>query len=249
LQVTQHRNGSEVSQLLDRGELDAGLGGHLQTLAAALSGTDQAFFAAVGFEEAPDHLPVAMVVAAQIADGRISDGARIAMSARAAISDLQLRIFAAAEGIDYRSLDIVTMPFSEMQPALEKGDVDAASVPDPFADQIETSGVGRIVDRGTLSREMPDSGRVMITGLVSTKRWIEKNSDLAAAVVEVVGSFMPRAAEAVAKSSRVRQSQEPAFDTRLHQDDLQLAFDLAARFGIVANRLAAETVIAIPALD
>ncbi len=235
--------------MLDRGELDAGLGGHLQTLAGALAGSDQSFFAAVGFEESPDHLPVTMVVGTRGPMKGISNGATIAMSARAAISDLQLRIYATAEDIDYSSLKIVTMPFAEMNAALLNGDVDAVSAPDPFASQIESSGAGRIVDRGTLSRRMPEGGRVMITGLVSTKRWIEDHCDLATRVADVVERVVAEVPARGDDRSADVQVQEPIFDARLNSDDLQLAFDLAAEYGVVPGHLAAETVITVARSD
>lgn len=208
------------------------------------------FFSAVGFEQAPDHLPVTLTVSADGPARGIVDGATVAMSARAAISDLQVRIFSAAEGLEYESLRIVTMPFTEMQEAFEKGEIDAASVPDPFAAQIESSGVGRIIDRGTLSRKTPAIGRVMITGLVSTKRWIAEHHDLATRFAEVIGQVIaaappPRDGSAE-RSSRMH---EPTFDTRLRVADLQLAFDLAAGYGVVADSVAAEVLIAPPGLE
>ena len=158
-----------------------------------------------------------------------------------------MRIFAAAEGIDYSSLTIVTMPFAQMHAALANGEVDAASVPDPFATQIERAGEGTIVDRGTLSKKMPAGDRVMITGLVAKRRWIEDHRDLAARIAEVVGQVIadrpPVAGVGESVNARVH---EPTFDVRLHPEDLQLAFDLAADFGVVSGRLAAEDLIAIP---
>jgi NitT/TauT family transport system substrate-binding protein len=245
LAVTRFRNGSEVAQLIDRGELDSGLGGHLQTLAVALSGSEQSFFAAVGFEEAPDHLPVAMVVGNELSETGLADGAAIAMSARAAISDLQLRIFSAAQGIEYSSLKIVAMPFVEMHTALANREVDAASVPDPFATQIELSGAGTIVDRGTLGTKMPAHGRVMITGLVSTKGWIEEHRELAGLIKDVVQQAVNETQPTSEVAERAVLGQEPIFDTQLRRGDLQLAFDLAADFGVVPERLPAESVIAI----
>lgn len=238
--ITQLRNGSEVAEGLDRGDLDVGLGGHLQTLSAVLAGSRQSFFASLGFEEDPDHLPVTMVVGAKGANRGFSDGATIAMSARAAISDLQVRIFAAGEGVDYSSLRIVTMPFAEMQTALANGDIDCASVPDPFASQIESAGVGVIVDRGTLSKKMPVGGRVMITGIVSTRGWIEDHRQLASRVTDVVERVVNRVAVPDATHESVQQ---PTFDTRIRSDDLQLAFDLAAEYGVVSGRLRADTVV------
>lgn len=250
LAVTRFRNGSEVASGIERGELDVGLGGHLQTLTSALGGSGQVFFAALGFEESPDHLPVAIVVrAGESLSGR-ERGTAIAMSARTAISDLQLRIFCAAEGLPYGSFRIVTMPFGQMAGALRHAEIEAASVPDPFASEIAAAGIGVIVDRGTLSREMPARGRVMITGLVSTRHWLVAHRELAqrlrTAVAEAVTSWAE--ASSVGQLEGLPGVQMPTFHTELHADDLQLAYDLAARRGIVPRRLSAEEVIMEPDL-
>jgi NitT/TauT family transport system substrate-binding protein len=246
--VKRFRNGSEVAAGIERGELDVGLSGHLQTLSSALGGSGQVFFAPLGFEESPDHLPVTIVVRADKTLSGLESGATIAMSARAAISDLQLRIFCTAEGLPYESFRIVTMPFGEMAGALQRAEIEAASVPDPFAREIVAAGVGIVVDRGTLSREMPARSRVMITGLVSTRHWIVAHRELArrlrTAVAEAVTSWAQ--ASSVAQPKDLTEVQAPSFHTELHADDLQLAYDLAAREGIVPRRLAAEEVIMEP---
>jgi NitT/TauT family transport system substrate-binding protein len=246
--VTWFRNGSEVASGIERGELDVGLGGHLQTLSSALGGSGQVFFAPLGFEEPPDHLPVTIIVRAGETLGGREKGATIAMSARAAISDLQLRIFCSAEGLPYESFRIVTMPFGEMAGALRRAEIEAASVPDPFASEIAAAGIGVIVDRGTLSREMPATGRVMITGLVSTRHWLVAHRELArrlrTAVAEAVTSWVE--SSSVARLEGLPEVQRPSFHSELHANDLQLAYDLAARHAIVPRRLSAEKVMMEP---
>lgn len=250
LAVTRFRNGSEIASGIERGELDVGLGGHLQTLSSALGGSGLVFFAPLGFEESPDHLPVTIVVRAGQSLSGFEAGTTIAMSARTAISDLQLRIFCASEGLPYGSFRIVTMPFGEMAGALRRGEVEAASVPDPFASEIAAAGIGVIVDRGTLSREMPASGRVMITGLVSTRRWLVAHREparrLRTAVAEAVTSWAE--AGSAAQLEGLPGVQMPSFHAELRADDLQLAYDLAARRGIVDRRLCAEEVMIEPDL-
>jgi NitT/TauT family transport system substrate-binding protein len=246
--VTWFRNGSEVASGIERGKLDVGLGGHLQTLSSALRGSGQVFFAPLGFEESPDHLPVTIVVRAGQTLSRLAKGATIAMSARAAISDLQLRIFCSAESLPYESFRIVTMPFGEMAGALRRAEVEAASVPDPFASEIAAAGIGVIVDRGTLSREMPARSRVMITGLVSTRQWLLAHRELARRLRTVVAEAVTSWAElsSVAQREGIPEVQTPSFHAELHADDLQLAYDLAARHGIVPRRVSAEKVMMEP---
>ena len=54
-------NGSAATLALVRGTIDLGVSGHLQTLQAARGPLKQVFIAPLGFEEAPDHLPVALL--------------------------------------------------------------------------------------------------------------------------------------------------------------------------------------------
>ena len=98
LDVTSFPNGSVMSAAMARGEVDAGVGGHLQTL----DHPGQVFFGPLGFERAPDHLPIALV--SSVGSGRELEGKAVGVSARAAISELQLRIYMAGEGAEFERL-------------------------------------------------------------------------------------------------------------------------------------------------
>ena len=123
------------------------------------------FFAPLGFERAPDHLPIALV--STVGSGRELEGRAVGVSARAAISELQLRIYMSAEGADFERLTLEVMPFREMGDALRSGTIAAASAPDPFAAQLERDGLGRIVDRGSLSTALRPGERALIAGLAA----------------------------------------------------------------------------------
>ena len=122
------------------------------------------FLAPLGFERAPDDLPIALVSSVA---GRELEGESVGVSARAAISELQLRIFMAGEGADFDQLTLETMPFREMADSFRSGAIAAASVPDPFGAEFERDGLGRVVARGSLGTALPAGERVLIVGLAA----------------------------------------------------------------------------------
>jgi NitT/TauT family transport system substrate-binding protein len=230
LELRPFANGSAMSVAMANGEVDAGVGGHLQTLTASLEGAKQRFFAPLGFERAPDHLPIALV--SRVGSGGELEGTTVGVSARAAISELQLRIFMAGEGADFEQLRLETMPFGEMADALRSGSIAAASAPDPFAARLERDGLGRVVDRGSLGTALPDGQRALIAGLAADEAWLEHHMETARRLVEATG----RAIDDLAADKSLAGEpglQTAFFDRRLEPADLQRVFDLAFEHGLI----------------
>ena len=184
------------------------------------------FFAPLGFEESPDHLPIALVAGEGISGGRDLEGKAVGMSAKGAISELQLRIFMAAEGADYETLRSEAMPFTELAAAMESGAIAAASAPEPFATRLVDEGLGRVVDRGSLSRALAPGERALITGLAAERAWVEQSPETARRMVEAVG----RAVDDLAADATPNT---PRFDRRLEPADLQRVYDLAFEHGML----------------
>jgi NitT/TauT family transport system substrate-binding protein len=241
-ELTRFANGSEMSRALALGEVDAGVGGHLQTLAATLAGADQVFIAPLGFERAPDHLPIALVAAGPISSGRELEGATVGVSALAAISELQLRIYMRAQGADYGTLTLRAMPFAQLAAALESGEIAAASAPDPFAAQLAADGLAQIIDRGSLSAELADGERVMIAGLAASRAWVQSNPVAARAIA----GALARAVDELRGQPAPAGMHVPHFDRPLREADLQRVFDLAYEHGLVDRRTqAGELMVAL----
>jgi NitT/TauT family transport system substrate-binding protein len=242
LEVVTFQNGTLASAALAEGGVDVAVGGHIQTLAALLSGSDQVFIGSLGFERSPNHLPIALVAAGGISHGRELEGEVVGVSARAAISELQLRIFMHAAGADFGRVTLAPMPFDEMAQALRDSRIVAASCPDPFAGRLVSGGLARIVDRGSLSRALPDGERAMITGLAATRAWAERNPAPARALVAAVGSAIDELRARPAPPGE----HVPHYDRRLGRGDLQRVYDLAAEHGLVERAVDAGELIAAP---
>jgi ABC-type nitrate/sulfonate/bicarbonate transport system substrate-binding protein len=238
-ELTRFANGSAMSRALALGEVDAGVGGHLQTLAATLAGADQVFIAPLGFERAPDHLPIALVAAGGISSGRELEGAIVGVSALAAISELQLRIYMRAQGADHATLTLRAMPFAELAAALQSGEIAAASAPDPFAARLAADGLAQIIDRGSLSAELADGQRVMIAGLAASRAWVQGNAGAARAIA----GALARAIDELRGDPSPAGLHVPHFDRRLREADLQPVFDLAYEHALVDRRAQANELI------
>jgi ABC-type nitrate/sulfonate/bicarbonate transport system substrate-binding protein len=246
--VERFANGSAVSAALAEGTIDAGVSGHLQTLLAGVGADRQVFVAPLGFEEAPDHLPITLLGAPGVSDAHGLEGHQVAVSALGAISELQLRIFMEASGADYRSLRLAAMPFGEMGEALSSGRVGAASVPEPFASTLIESGVGHLLDRGSLSRGLHAGERAMIAGLAAKASWVSAHPEAVSRVTDALGRAIDDLAgdggEAAAMlagltaaATPIAGMQTPAFDRHLEAPDLQRVFDLALKHGLLGEQV------------
>jgi NitT/TauT family transport system substrate-binding protein len=253
--VERFANGSAASAALADGSIDAGVSGHLQTLLAGSGDARQVFIAPLGFEEAPDHLPITLLGAGGIATGSDLEGQKIAVSALGAISELQLRIFMRDEGADYDALELVAMPFTEMGTALRTGAVGAASVPEPFATALGAQGVGRIIDRGSLSRGLAPGERAMIAGIAATASWVAANPDAVATLRDALGRAIDDLRDDPTLATSMMAAplgggldtatmQAPRFDRALAPADLQRVFDLAATHGLLHGSPDAAALIA-----
>jgi NitT/TauT family transport system substrate-binding protein len=257
IEETRFNNGSALAEALAAREIDCGVGGHLQTLAAVLAGHDQVFIAPLAFEEPPHHLCICLVAGSDdLRSGVDLQGKAVAFSARGAMSDLQLRLYMSASRADFQTVRIVTMPFARMREALANGSVAAASVVEPFVSVVVASGAGRLIDRGSLSSRLTPGKRALITGVVSDRGWLSEHPLTAARVARAVthGIDIVRRDGEVARRmiaeftgvapDTVSRMQLPAFYPDLQAGDLQLVFDLATAFGLVERSVDAAELIA-----
>jgi NitT/TauT family transport system substrate-binding protein len=255
-EIVEFRNGSRAAEALDAGDLDFSVGGHLQTIAAVERGSDQVFIAPLAYEEPPDHLCIALLAPA---DGprsarELADGA-VAVSAAGAISELQLRQFMRAGDADYDSLRLVAMPFSDMARALGDKTVAAASAVEPFVTQLHTSGIATVLDRGSLSQSSETCKRVMITGIVARRSWIDGHRAEVRAVAAAIGRSIDfvRSHETEARTviaaytgMPVMAAQTmalPAFREFIDPSDLQPVIDLAVEYGMLTRWIPADDLI------
>jgi NitT/TauT family transport system substrate-binding protein len=99
---------------------------------------------------------VAPLIARKALSGQLAGpadlfGKRIAITNEAGSSWVGMYRYVTDAGRDFKDLDIVLMPFPDMVPALSSGQVDMATIIEPFASHAVTSDIGfQVVDEYTM---------------------------------------------------------------------------------------------------
>jgi NitT/TauT family transport system substrate-binding protein len=99
---------------------------------------------------------VAPLIAREALSGQLAGpadlfGKRIAITNEAGSSWVGMYRYVTDAGRDFKDLDIVLMPFPDMVPALSSGQVDMATIIEPFASHAVTSDIGfQVVDEYTM---------------------------------------------------------------------------------------------------
>jgi NitT/TauT family transport system substrate-binding protein len=254
VEVERFANGSAASAALADGTIEVGVSGHLQTLLIGSGEDRQVFLAPLGFEASPDHLPITLIARDGIDGARDLEGQPIAVSALGAISELQLRIFMHDQGADYDSVQLVAMPFREMGAAFASGSVAAASVPEPFASVLTAAGVGRIIDRGSLSSGLKPGNRAMIAGVASKADWAAADPEAVRGIADAIGLAIDDLAAnptlgvsmmagQIGGAVDTSLMQPPLFDRHLDVADLEVVFDLAHAHGLLPDSPDASALI------
>ncbi|MBA8826705.1 NitT/TauT family transport system substrate-binding protein [Saccharopolyspora lacisalsi] len=102
-------------------------------------------------------------------------GEKIAVNTRSNITELTTSVTLKTHGLQPSDVEFVVMDFSEMPAALQRGDVAAAAMIEPFASRANRLGAETLAD----TAKGPTTG-MPIAGYASTRQWVERHRDAAA---------------------------------------------------------------------
>nr|WP_245975745.1 ABC transporter substrate-binding protein [Amycolatopsis palatopharyngis] len=181
-------------------------------------------------------------------------GKRIAVTATNTISDVLVKSAMRANGVDFSDVDWISTPFPEMAGALERGDVDAAFLTEPFITLAAKSvGAVPVVDTATgPTEDLPTAG------YGSLAKFADGNP-------KTVGAFQRAMQKATDEAAADRSKVEPllvehgkidedtaaltsllTFQSELNAQRLQRVPDLLLEFGVIEQEMDAATMIAKP---
>jgi NitT/TauT family transport system substrate-binding protein len=167
-------------------------------------------------------------------------GKTVAVNALRGLAEVVISRSLEKQGVNYRDVKLLEVPFPEMPAALDGGRVDAALLTEPFLSQVLAEG-GTQIDAPSVETLPSFPNGVYIT----SEEYLAENED----VVDRFASAMNKSLDyAKANPDEVRaiiptytqvpkaaaeQLRLPAFDSELDQKGIELEADLTAKYGIV----------------
>lgn len=166
---------------------------------------------------------------------------KIAINTTRNIEELMLRRFLSLKNIKGKFLNLVPIGFPEMLSALERKDVDIASVVEPFIEPALRSGRFSLLARQYLEV----SPKTIVATYATTNYWLNNNKDIANRFImafkkadyfikhndqetrKIIGTF-----------ARIRQEDLPVigmpfFDTIVSKDSMQVIIDEMVKYGFI----------------
>ncbi|SFE14208.1 NitT/TauT family transport system substrate-binding protein [Actinopolyspora alba] len=116
------------------------------------------------------------------------EGKKVAVNTRANLNELTAVSALQTRGVDTSKIEFVTMDFPDMPAALERGDVAAASVIEPFISRANQLGAETLLDQAS-----GPTANMPIAGYAATSEWVEQNSEAAAKFQRVMSKAQAEA--------------------------------------------------------
>lgn len=201
--------GAAIIPAIVSGEVEIGYSNYVSIFLARAQGLDLTIIGE-NDREADDHGVYALKNSG-IAGPADLAGKQVAVNTLNNIGDLAIRAVLESEGVDPGSVNFVEIPFPEMQLALEREEVDAIWVVEPFKTIIEGGGQARLV----LDLFSGPTEGFPVAGYVASSSFVEDNPN----TVEAFTSSIARAVEAL--------EQEPDRFAEIIQTYTELPEDLA----------------------
>ncbi|MBP2320596.1 NitT/TauT family transport system substrate-binding protein [Kibdelosporangium banguiense] len=117
---------------LVNGELDVTFGNWVSFLAAQAKGATDLKLVADGYRGKPEMFLVMAMPGSPIKTAQDLVGKKVAVNTRGNVAELAVRAAVKAKGVDANTVQFTEMAFPDMQPALQRNDIDAALLVEPF---------------------------------------------------------------------------------------------------------------------
>ncbi|MBP2321219.1 NitT/TauT family transport system substrate-binding protein [Kibdelosporangium banguiense] len=180
-------------------------------------------------------------------------GKRVAVTARGTISDLMTMATMKAAGVDYQGIQWINIPFPDMAPRLQRGDVDAAFMTEPYiTGTIKTIGAVPVFDTAAgPTADFPTAG------FGATAKFVAENPKTVAAFQRVMAKATAEAADRskieplLVEFAKVDKETAAAatlltFRSTLDAANVQRVPDLMLQFGAIPGRVDVAAMIVKP---
>lgn len=183
VELTLMRAGSAILEAVGAGSLDVGFSNVQSLLFARAAGIDFVSLGGAGVND-KNHDDGAILVRDDSGITSVADlkGKTIAINASKNVVDLSVRRLLRKNGISSSDVTLVEIPFPQMEPTLKSGQIDAATVPEPFWSYAEQHGGFHVIARYFI--DVYD--RLEISTFAVEREWASKYPGTAKAVQDAL---------------------------------------------------------------
>jgi len=251
IDIQQVQGGAAAIPAMVAGELDLTFGAYPSTMTGVANGLDLRIIAE-GNRASPGFSNIVALPDSGL-EGDVAglEGKQVGLNTFANVAELTTRSVIEAAGADYGKVEAVEIPFPEMVPTLERGELDAIFAVEPF-DTIAQSSLDAVVVTDPYIGEteaLPVAG-YYATGNFATnfpntvaafQRALIAATDIAAndaeRVIDVLPTYSSLDAEAAATVT------QPQFVARIDRDEIQRIVDLMVTFEFLEEPLDLDEII------
>ena len=177
-------------------------------------------------------------------------GKTVAVNALRGLAEVVISRSLEKQGVDYRQVKLLEVPFPEMPAALQQQRVDAALLTEPFLSAVLAEG-GRQIDAPSVETVpnfpngvyvaaesyIAENGDVVDRFARAMNRSLEYAQDNPNEVRRIVPTYTETPEEAA------QQMRLPVFDPELDSEGIELEADLVAKYGIIEEAPAYEDLV------
>ena len=256
IDIQDVQGGAAAIPAMVAGELDVTMGAYPSTMTGVANGLDLRIIAECN-RGAPDFTNfVARPDSGLEGDPAALEGRKVALNTFATIAELTARSVIEDAGGDYSKVEAVEVPFPEMVPTLERGEVDAIFAVEPFDTIAQESLGAEVVSDAYVGQTeaLPVAGYFVTDNFATNfpntvaafQRALIAATDIAAQdpdrVVEVLPTYSSLDAEAAATVT------QPEFVARVDRDEIQRIVDLMVEFEFLEEPIELDEIV-VPTPD
>lgn len=257
IEITEVQGGAAAIPAMVAGELDIAFGAVPSMLSSSASGLDLRLIAEQNRASAGFSDISALPDSGLEGDPTALEGKRLALNTFANTAELTARSVIKAEGGDFDEVEVVEVPFPEMVPMLQRGEVDAAflvepfttiakttldarSVADPYTGPTERLTVGSYTTTENFAANFPNTVRAFQRALIAATDIARRDPQRVIDVLPTYTTLDAAAAAAVV---------QPDFVARIDPRQIQRIVDLMVEHGFLVEPMDLDTLIVPSPLD
>jgi NitT/TauT family transport system substrate-binding protein len=245
VELVVQQGGAAIIPNLASGEMHIGGSNVVSVLLARSTGLPMKIIApgtSVGSDPNTDFSAVIVAPDSQVTTARDLAGKTIAVNTFKNVSEVALKAALEANGVDIAAIKLIELPFPNMLPAVQKHQVDAAFVIEPFVTMARSQGA-RVLLRpyveskanlgvGTYSateqyiQQNPAVVKAFQTAAAQTARYISEHPDEYRAALPAIAKLSPELAPTV---------NLPVWSERVDVESLRFLADRMVRYGLVRD--------------